>query len=82
VATVVLPHRLARFTGGVEKLELEVASVRELIDSLDERFPGLGDLLREGTAVAIDGEIYPDALLERIEPESEVHFLPRVGGGA
>jgi molybdopterin converting factor small subunit len=61
---------------------LKVASVRELIDALDQRFPGLGAVLREDTAIAIDGEIYPDALLERIEPGSEVHFLPRVGGGA
>ena len=32
-------------------------------------------------AVAIDGEIYNDPLLEAVEPDSEVHFLPRVGGG-
>jgi len=32
--------------------------------------------------VAIDGEITNEPLLEPLEPESEVHFLPRVGGGS
>ncbi len=81
MAKVVLPSRLGGFTGGVETLELRAGTVRELIAALDERFPGIGDALRDGTAVAIDGEIHPDALLEPIEADSEVHFLPRVSGG-
>jgi molybdopterin converting factor small subunit len=32
-------------------------------------------------AVAIDGEIYQSPLLEKIGAESEVHFLPPIGGG-
>jgi hypothetical protein len=32
-------------------------------------------------AVAIDGEIIEDPLLEPIRPESEIHFLPRISGG-
>jgi hypothetical protein len=32
-------------------------------------------------AVAIDGEIFNDPMLEAVGPDSEVHFLPRVGGG-
>lgn len=62
-------------------MEIEAANVRALIAALDARFPGLGAQLREGTAVAIDGEIINDPLLEPIEPESEVHFLPPVSGG-
>lgn len=54
--------------------------MRGLLAELERRFPGLGEALREA-AVAIDGEIVPDALLEPLEPASEVHFLPRVGGG-
>lgn len=81
MATVVLPTRLAALTQGVEQVEVEADSVRALIDALDTRFPGLGEKLREGTAVAIDGEIIQDALLEPLEPDSEVHFLPRLAGG-
>jgi hypothetical protein len=32
-------------------------------------------------AVAIDGEIFQDALLEPIPPGAEVHLMPQIGGG-
>ena len=54
--------------------------MRRLLAELERRFPGLGEALA-GAAVAIDGEIFPDPLLEPVGPDSEVHFLPRVGGG-
>jgi molybdopterin converting factor small subunit len=31
--------------------------------------------------VAIDGDIYQDAFLEELKPDSEVAFLPKIGGG-
>ena len=81
MATVILPSRLAKWTGGALQLEIDAANVRQLIAALDERFPGVGEVLRDGTAVAIDGEIINDPLLEPIEPDSEVHFLPPISGG-
>lgn len=72
----------ARFTEGVERLDVEAANVRALIRALDERFPGIGEQLRKpSVAIAIDGEIINDPLLESIGPDSEVHFLPAVSGG-
>jgi molybdopterin converting factor small subunit len=62
-------------------LEVEASDVRQLLAELERRFPGLGEALRTETAVAIDGEIHPDPLLEPVGPASEVHFLPRVSGG-
>jgi hypothetical protein len=32
--------------------------------------------------VAIDGQIYQDALFQPITPESEVFILPQIAGGA
>jgi len=32
--------------------------------------------------VAIDGQIYQDALFQPIGPESEVFILPQIAGGA
>ena len=81
MATVVLPSRLLPLTGGVEQLEVEARNVRQLIAELDARFPGIGERLRDGTAIAIDGEIINDPFLEPIEPDSEVHFLPSISGG-
>lgn len=81
MASVVLPSRLGRWTGGQERVEVAASNVRQLIDALDARFPGLGEKLREGSAISIDGEIIQDPLLEPIEPDSEVHFLPPISGG-
>jgi sulfur-carrier protein len=81
VAKVIFSTALRKFTGGAESVEVDASNVRQLIIELDRRFPGIGAQLRAGTAVAVDGEIIQEALLEPIGPESEVHFLPSLGGG-
>jgi sulfur-carrier protein len=78
---VVLTRNLAQFTGGKSELELEAANIRQLLGLLGARFPLLEPHLKEGVAVAIDGEIFQDALLEPIPPGSEVHLIPRIAGG-
>ena len=45
------------------------------------RFNGIGIDLLPGIAVIIDGETSQLGLLERVEENSEVHFLPALGGG-
>jgi molybdopterin converting factor small subunit len=77
---VVLPRALRARAGGRERVRVEAADVRRLLAELERLFPGLAEAL-SGAAVAIDGEIFPDPLLEPVGPDSEVHFLPRVGGG-
>ena len=81
MADVHLAAALRDLTGGVAEVEIEASTVRELIKRLDERFPGIGERLREGTSVAIDGEIIPDAIYESIPEGAEVHFLPTISGG-
>lgn len=81
MARVFLSSALRRFTGGVEEIEIDAATVRALIAELDRRFPGLGQHLRGGPAIAIDGEILADALYEPVPENAEVHFLPPMGGG-
>lgn len=68
-------------TDGVAEVEVEAATVRRLIKALDERFPGIGARLSEGTSVAINGEIIADALYEDIPDGAEIHFLPALSGG-
>jgi hypothetical protein len=41
----------------------------------------LGNQFDEGMAVAIDGEIYQDAYLVPLNPESEIYLIPKIGGG-
>lgn len=79
---VVLIGNLAQLTGGVAEFHLSATSVRQLFQQLAELHPVLERHLQDGIAVAIDGQIYQDALLEPIGPDSEVFLLPQIAGGA
>ena len=81
MATVFFSSGLRRHTGGRDRVVIEASSFRELVSALEARFPGLREPIREGVAVAIDGEIIQEPFLEPIRPSSEVHFLPRISGG-
>jgi sulfur-carrier protein len=81
MAHVTLTGNLRQFTGGVTELEVEASSVRQLLALLGQEFPSLAPHLEQGMAVAIDGQIYQDALFEKIDPASEVHILPQIAGG-
>jgi molybdopterin converting factor small subunit len=81
MAHVTLTGNLRQHTGGVAELDIEAASVRQLIARLGEAYPALAPCLAEGVAVAIDGQIYQDALLQEIPPGSDVHILPPIAGG-
>jgi molybdopterin synthase sulfur carrier subunit len=81
VARVELVGGLAQLTGGVTRFDLPATSVKHLFALLAERHPALARHLEEGVAVAIDGQIYQDALLEPIAPDSEVFVIPQIAGG-
>jgi molybdopterin converting factor small subunit len=81
MARVVLVGNLAQLTDGVAEFDLAASSVKHLFALLAERHPALGPHLEEGVAVAIDGQIYQDALLEPIAPDSEVFLIPQIAGG-
>ena len=70
-----------RWTGGQSEFDVEADTVRRMIVELDRRFPGLGQQIDESMAVAIDGEIYQDAYMARLETDSEVVLIPKIGGG-
>ncbi|MEM7775568.1 MAG: MoaD/ThiS family protein [Pseudomonadota bacterium] len=80
MAKVTLVGNLKQYTGGVTELSVDAANVRQLFRLLSKRFPELEPHL-ESLAVAIDGQIYQDALLEPISPDSDVHVLPQIAGG-
>jgi sulfur-carrier protein len=82
MAQVTLTAALARFTNGETEFELNgVATIKQLFRALSERYPEMKPHLEDGIAVAIDGQLFQDSLLEPIEPDSEVHLLPQIGGG-
>ena len=82
-----IPAGLRSLTNQQESVRLGGATIRELIDQLDGRFPGIkdrlceGDHLRTGLAVVIDTEVIRAGLEQAVAENSEVHFLQAIGGG-
>ena len=81
MARVVLVGNLAQLTKGVAEFQLSATSVKQLFDQLSALDPDMRPHLEEGIAVAIDGQIYQDALFQPIGPNSEVFLLPQIAGG-
>ena len=81
MARVVLVGNLTQITEGVAEFDLPASSVKQLFELLAERHPALARHLEEGVAVAIDGQIYQDTLLEPIASDSEVFIIPQIAGG-
>lgn len=83
MARVLLTGDIARrFANGDTEIEVAAGSVRHLISFLEEKFPGIGDVLSSSaTAVAIDGNIHQNALFETFDADAEVVFLPAIKGG-
>ena len=89
MATVFIPRRLRPLSGGRGQLRVEGATVRQVIEALEAECPGIkarlydagNDALTRGMAVTVDGVTGELGLLEKVGPESEVHFLPAIAGG-
>ena len=81
MAHVFLNGNLKLFTGGKTEFNILAKNMRGVFKELESSYPALKPHLREGIAVAIDGQIFQDAWLETIEVETEVHIIPRIGGG-
>jgi molybdopterin converting factor small subunit len=86
MATVFIPPQMRDLTRGAEQLAADGATLRDVLRSLDARNPGLfqrvvaGDAVAPGMAVSIDGSM-TSRLLAAVKPNSEIHFLPAIGGG-
>ncbi len=70
-----------QFTGGKTEFEVEATTFRRLVLELERAYPGLGNQIEESMAVAIDGEIFQDAYLAELKPDSEIVLIPKIGGG-
>jgi molybdopterin converting factor small subunit len=66
---------------GLETIDIQAETIRELLRKLIERYPKMERHMKEGIAVSLDGTIYRDARDIPIPPETEVFLLPRIQGG-
>lgn len=87
MATVWVPTLIQQLTGGAQQVTVEGATVRALVDALEDRFPGVrarlcnGETLKPSIAVSVDGVISDAGLRTPVGSDSEVHFLPAIAGG-
>ena len=84
---VFVPPLMRTLTNGAERVEVSGTTVRQALAALEELHPGVtarlvkdGELL-PGMAVAVDGHMSNQGLRQKVQPASEVHFLPAIGGG-
>ena len=84
---VFIPAQLRDLTNGRAEVETAGATVREIVAALDVAFPGMKErLCKEGELapalqISIDGVFSRRGLDAKVQPSSEVHFLPVFGGG-
>ena len=81
MARNVLTGNLRLYTEGVTELELESGSIRSLLRELRRRYPDIPENIEDELAISIDGVLHQDDWFAKIEPDSEVHLLPRIAGG-
>jgi molybdopterin synthase sulfur carrier subunit len=88
VATVHIPTALRALAGGAEWVEVPGGTLRQVIDALDARYPGVraevvvDGALRPELAVSIDGVIAERGLVEPVPEGAEVYLIAAIGGGA
>ena len=84
-----IPPRMQTLTEGKQQVQVEGSTVRQVVNNLERQFPGTRALIYDeeeddllpGVAVIVDGEASQLGLLERVREDSEIHFLPAIGGG-
>lgn len=87
---VIIPTLLRRLTEEVDAVEVEAETVKDILDRLDERYPGFrarvcedGGQLRRFINIYIDGEDvrFLDNLSTRVPEHAEVSIVPAIAGG-
>lgn len=84
---VAIPSLMQNLTDGEESVTICGATIREVIDNLEIRYPGTkaklcdGDRIRPGIAIYVNGILTRSNLREPIDVDAELHFLPAISGG-
>lgn len=87
MATVFIPPQMRDLTGGQDTVVVSGETLRQVIEGLIAVCPGIASRLTvegriaPGLAISIDGTVTSRGLLARIEPNSEIHIIPAIGGG-
>lgn len=80
MATVLFHGELRRLTG-TERVEVNARNYRALVAELVERFEPVTDALLQRHALAIDGRVIAEPLVQTFETGSELVFVAKIAGG-
>ncbi len=83
---VFVPASLRHMTDEQSTVEVVATTLREAIDALEDRCPGIRQCLCEGDGLTPTLQVAIDDNMTRrmsapLKPDSEIHFLPAIGGG-
>lgn len=83
---VFIPASLRQLTGNQSQVEVRATTLREAIEVLDQRYPGIQQQVCEDGGLAPTLQVAIDNTMTRrmsapLKPDSEIHFLPAIGGG-
>ena len=87
MSTIFIPTMLQKLTSGAKSIEMKASNVRQVVEQLEELYPSIkgrlveNDEMLEGLAVVVDGDVAIMGLLTKVSENSEVHFVPAIGGG-
>ena len=84
---VFLPYELRRFADGKGELDVAGNTLGEMIGNLEARCPGISEhllqdgRLKPGLAAVVGHAATRQGLLQPLDEDTEVHFVPAIGGG-
>jgi molybdopterin converting factor small subunit len=89
MVTVRIPTPLRTLTGGEEQVQVPGATLREVIDTLEKKHPGIKDRLLDDKGVRRFVNIYVgdedvrflDGLETKVAAGTEVSIVPAIAGG-
>lgn len=84
---VFIPPPMRSLTDGEKVVEVGGTTLRQVIENLEQRFPGIKQRLcqdediRPGISVDVGGSLATLGMLQQTATDAEIHFLPAIGGG-
>ena len=87
MAKVFVPYTLRKLTGGESQVDMPGETLGKLIENLEAAYPGISEhllqdgRLKPGLAAVCGHAATRQGLLQRLEEDTEVHFVPAVSGG-
>ena len=85
---VFIPSLMRNLTNGEEMVVVAGETLREVINNLEDAFPGTKDRvlsdetrIAPGLAVAVDGEVTEEGLRTVVSADCEIHFVAAISGG-